>query len=75
MHSVTFFPFFFFLLLQISIDELVSLIGCSREPIHEKIVVEVTIEAESDDHGCDVLDLNNVMWLLPDQDVISRHSL
>jgi hypothetical protein len=33
----------------------------------------VTIEAESDDRGRDVMDLNNAMSLLPYEDVISRN--
>ena len=48
------------------------LVGCSREMINKKFVVEVTIEAENNDHGRDVMDLNNAMLLLLDQDVISK---
>jgi hypothetical protein len=43
----------------------VSPVGCSREPINKKLVVEVTIEAESDSRGRDVMDLNSAMSLLP----------
>ena len=65
---------FFLLILQIIIDELVSPVGCSREPIHKKIVVKVTIEAKSDDRGHGVMDLNNDMLLLPVQDIYFRDS-
>jgi hypothetical protein len=61
-----FFTFFF----QIIIDKLVPPVGCSRELINEELVVKVTIEVESDNRGRDVMDLNNVMLLLPDQDII-----
>lgn len=43
--------------------------------INKKFVVEVTIEAENNDHGRDVMDLNNAMLLLLDQDVISKKLL